>query len=112
MSVLLEYFNFRILVYYIAQNSSGENLGELMSFGKENVGKLAKASISYFNKSGIWLGKMLVNNICFAKFTTRVFPTEFFTMAHDGCSKVVNCCVREYNASCREVWIRFDIILF
>ena len=82
-----------------------------MSFGKENVGKLAKASISYFNESGIWLGKMLVNNICFAKFTTRVFPTRIFHYARAVAAVRLLTVVLEYT-SCKEVWIRFAIILF
>ena len=39
------------------------------SFGKGNVGKFTIANISYFSESGIWLGKILANDICFAKFT-------------------------------------------
>ena len=41
-------------------------------FGEENVGKFTVANISYFSEYGIWLGKILENNICFAKFA-KVF---------------------------------------
>ena len=40
-----------------------------MSFGEENVGEFTIANIIYFiSESGIWLGKILVNGIHFAKF--------------------------------------------
>ena len=38
------------------------------SFGKENVGKFTIASVTYFSESGIWLGKILASDVCFAKF--------------------------------------------
>ena len=40
---------------------------------RENVGELL-ANISYFSKSGIWLGKILVDGVRFAK----VFPHQDF----------------------------------
>ena len=44
-------------------------------FGKENVGKFTTVNISYFSKPGIWLGKILANSVCFAKFI-KVFPCQ------------------------------------
>ena len=49
------------------------------SFGEENVGKFTIANISYFSESGIWLGKILVNGICLAKFT-KISPTKIFAL--------------------------------
>ena len=46
------------------------------SFGKENVGKFTTANISYFSESGIWLGKILTNDVCLAKFAS--FPSPKF----------------------------------
>ena len=42
------------------------------SFGKENVGKFTIANISYLSESGIWLSKILVNDVWLAKFA-KVF---------------------------------------
>ena len=39
------------------------------SFDEENVDKFTIANISYLSESGIWLGKILANDIC--------FPPEF-----------------------------------
>ena len=49
---------------------------ELKSFGEENVGKFTIANIRYFSESGIWLGKILANGYCFAKFA-KVFLAKF-----------------------------------
>ena len=49
------------------------------SFGVENVCEFAIANISYFSESGIWLGKILMNDIGFAKFT-KVFPCQNFVL--------------------------------
>ena len=38
------------------------------SFSEENFGEFAIANISYFSESGIWLGKILANDVCFVKF--------------------------------------------
>ena len=38
------------------------------SFGEENIGEFTIATISYYSESGIWLGKILANDDCFAKF--------------------------------------------
>ena len=37
------------------------------SSSKENVGKFTIANISYFSETGIWLGKILANDVHFAK---------------------------------------------
>ena len=43
------------------------------AFGEENVGKFIIANIScILIESGIWLDKILANDICFAKFA-KVF---------------------------------------
>ena len=52
-------------------------IDRFMSFGKENVGEFTLANISYFSEPGIWLGKLLANGICFAKFA-KVFPTKIW----------------------------------
>ena len=51
------------------------------TFGEENVGELTIANniISYFSESGIWLGKILANDVQFAKFT-KVFPRQNFAL--------------------------------
>ena len=57
--------------YRIAQNVGGVKLWRIdrfKSFGEENVGEFTIATISYYSESGIWLGKILVNDDCFAKF--------------------------------------------
>ena len=54
-----------------------------MSFSEENVGKFTIAYISYFSESGIWLGKILVNGVRFAKFA-QVFPPKIL------CYTVIN----------------------
>ena len=45
------------------------------SSGEENVGEFTIANISYFSESGIWLGKILVNDVRFAKFT-KISPAK------------------------------------
>ena len=50
-----------------------------MSFGEENVSEFAIANISYFSEPGIWLGKILANDIRFAKFA-KVFPRQNFVL--------------------------------
>ena len=47
------------------------------SFGKENFGEFTIATISYFSESGIWLGKILVNDIHLTKFA-KFFPHQNF----------------------------------
>ena len=61
--------------HHIAQNCSGVKLWQINRFrvlvwNIFNVGKFFKFNISYLHESGIWLGKILANDICFAK----VFP--------------------------------------
>ena len=55
--------------YHIAQKYGKLIVSE---FGKKNVGEFTIANISYF---GIWLSKILANDIRFAMFT-KVFPTK------------------------------------
>ena len=50
-----------------------------MCFGEENAGEFTIANISYFSEPGIWLGKILVNGIRFAKFA-KVFPRQNFAL--------------------------------
>ena len=49
------------------------------SFGEENVGKFTIVNVSYFSEPGIWLGKILANDVLFAKFT-KVFPCQNFAL--------------------------------
>ena len=51
----------------------------LHSFGEKNNGEFTIANISYFSKSGIRLGKILVNDVCFTKFA-KVFPHQNFVL--------------------------------
>ena len=48
-------------------------------FGEENVGEFTIATISYSSEPGIWLGKTLANDVCFAKFA-KVFPHQSFAL--------------------------------
>ena len=48
-------------------------------FGEKNVNKFTIANISQFSASGIWLGKVLENDVCFAKFA-KVFPCHNFPL--------------------------------
>ena len=48
------------------------------SFGEENIGKFT-AIYSHFSESGIWLGKILANDVPFAKFA-KVFPHQNFAL--------------------------------
>ena len=43
-------------------------------FGEENVGDFTIANVSYFSVSGIRLGKILVNDVQFAKFAKLFLP--------------------------------------
>ena len=45
------------------------------SIGEENVGEFTIPNINYFSEYGIWLGKILANDIRFTKFT-KVFPVK------------------------------------
>ena len=49
------------------------------SFGKGNVGEFTTAYINQCSESGIWLGKILVNGILFAK-SAKVFPHQNFPL--------------------------------
>ena len=48
-----------------------------LSFGEENVGEFTVASISYFSESQFWLGKLLENDVHFAKFTNVISHQNF-----------------------------------
>ena len=65
------------MVLYSAKYWRGKTLVNRLfqTFGKENVGEFTIAIVSYFSESGIWLGKILANDICFTKFA-KVFPTK------------------------------------
>ena len=56
-----------------AQNSGGEKLCRILfqSFGEENVGEFA--IVCQFIESGIWLGKILAKDVCFASFPQPEF---------------------------------------
>ena len=54
------------------QDFGGVKLWQVDRFrvlARENVDKFTIANISYFSESGIWLGKIFVNDIWFTKFT-------------------------------------------
>ena len=51
------------------------------SFGKENVGEFTIANISYFGQSGIWLGKILVNDSYSPKFPLPKFRSTWYMCA-------------------------------
>ena len=51
------------------------------SFGKDNVGEFTIGNISYFSESGIWLGKILMNDVNFPKFPLPKF-----------CAIIMVCC--------------------
>ena len=63
-----------VIAYRIVQTCGSLANRSFQSFGEENVGK-SIANISYFSESGIWLGKILANDICFAKVLP--WPPEF-----------------------------------
>ena len=44
---------------------------------EENVDEFTIANISYFSESETWLDKILMNDVCFAKFA-KVFPHQNF----------------------------------
>ena len=68
---------------YSAKFWRGKTLANrsFQTFGEENVGELTIANniISYFNESGIWLGKILANDVQFAK-SAKVFPRQNFAL--------------------------------
>ena len=72
-----------VLIPYSAKFWRGKTLANRLfqTFGEENVGELTIANniISYFSESGIWLGKILANDVQFAKFT-KVFPRQNFAL--------------------------------
>ena len=51
----------------------------LQTFGEEKRWRIANNIISYFSESGIWLGKILTNDVQFAKFA-KVFPRQNFAL--------------------------------
>ena len=62
-----------------AQNFGRVKLWQINCFrvlSRENVGEFY---ISYFSESGIWLGKILVNDITFAK-SAKVFHRQDFAL--------------------------------
>ena len=75
--------SFYIYIPYSAKFWRGKTLANrsFQTFSEENVGELTIADniISYFSESGIWLGKILANDVQFAKFT-KVFPRQNFAL--------------------------------
>ena len=69
----------KIHIPYSAKFWLGKTLvnRSFQSFCEENVGEFTIANIIYFSESGIWLGKILVNDIRFTKFA-EVFPHQNF----------------------------------
>ena len=65
-------------MYRIAQNAGRVKLWRIdrfMSFDEENVGEFTTATISYYSECEIWLDKILVNGICFAK-SPKFYPAK------------------------------------
>ena len=73
----------KLTLPYSAKFWRGKTLANrsFYTFGEENVGELTIANniISYFSESGIWLGKILANDVQFAKFA-KVFPRQNFAL--------------------------------
>ena len=70
-----------INVYRIAQNSGGVKLWRIDHFrvlARKTLANL-QLYISHFSESGIWLGKILANDVPFAKFA-KVFPHQNFAL--------------------------------
>ena len=67
-------------MYRIAQNLGGLVNLSFQSFGEENAGEFTIANIDYFTESRVWLGKILANDICFAKFP-KIFPAKILHYA-------------------------------
>ena len=65
----------------IAQNSGGVKLWQIDHFrvlARKTLANL-QLYISHFSESGIWLGKILANDVLFAKFA-KVFPRQNFVL--------------------------------
>ena len=79
----MELSRYCLKIPYNAKFWRGKTLANrsFQTFGEENVGKLTIANniISYFSESGIWLGKILANDVQFAKFA-KVFPRQNFAL--------------------------------
>ena len=70
-----------IRMYRIAQNSGGVKLWRIDHFrvlARKTLANL-QLYISHFSESGIWLGKILANDVPFAKFA-KVFPHQNFAL--------------------------------
>ena len=70
-----------MFIYRIAQNSGGVKLWRIDHFrvlAKKTLANL-QLYISHFSESGIWLGKILANDVPFAKFA-KVFPRQNFAL--------------------------------
>ena len=67
---------------YSAKFWRGKTLANrsFQSLGKENVGEFTAIYISHFSESGIWLGKILANDVSFAK----VFPARILRYTVHG----------------------------
>ena len=70
-----------IFTYHIAQNSDGVKLWQIDHFRVLARKMLANLQlyISHFSESGIWVGKILANDVPFSKFP-KVFPCQNFAL--------------------------------
>ena len=60
-------------LYCIVQNSGGVKLWRINHLrALANLQYHKHLMYSYFEESEIWLGKILTNDTCFAKFTSRI----------------------------------------
>ena len=50
------------------------------SFGKENVDEFK--ILANLSGSEIWLGKILANDVCFAKFAQNILPPSFYVIQY------------------------------
>ena len=85
-------------IYRLAQNSGGVKLWRIDHFrvlARKTLANL-QLYISHFSESGIWMGKILANDVPFAKFA-EVFPARIlrYTVA---IARVA--CACKYMSSC------------
>ena len=69
---------------------AGETLANRLfqSFGKENVGEFKLLTFSQLSRSGIWLGKIWANDVCFARFA-KVSPTNILCYMVEAILKIM-----------------------
>ena len=87
----IDFCSFKVLDYqiwyHIAQNSGRVKLWRINHFrvlARKTLANL-QLYISHFSESGIWLGKILANDVPFAKFA-KVFPRQNFALYGIWCS--------------------------